>query len=121
METLYVLLIDPLDRHKTHRWALHCFTDGLSIGLVILVGLDTGLNKLGSDQLHLVSIAAYQASPVMHACARLHAHQTGWQYYHQCAELLTSQLSIQLFLPLNIDCMNLETGFSQANPDYPDG
>ena len=55
METLYVLLIDPLDRHKTHRWALHCFTDGLSIGLVILVGLDTGLNKLGSDQLHLVS------------------------------------------------------------------
>ena len=38
----YALLLDILDRHEPHIWPAYCFTDGLSIGRVVLVGLHIG-------------------------------------------------------------------------------
>src|SRR6267143_929304 len=67
MERLDVLLVDVLDRHKTHGGPRHRFRDGLGITAVVLVRLDVRLDALWGHALHLVARRADASRPIMRA------------------------------------------------------
>src|SRR5262244_3661428 len=65
MERLDVLLVDVLDRHKTHGGPRHRFRDGLGITAVVFIRLDIRLHELGRHELHLVAIRPEASRPIM--------------------------------------------------------
>src|SRR3546814_12695882 len=70
-------LLDRLDRHEPHRWALHGLADRFGIECVAFAALDIGLHIGWRDQAHLVSHRGERASPVMRRSAGLHTDQAG--------------------------------------------
>src|SRR5262249_54724775 len=59
------LLVDVLDRHKTHGGPRHRFRDSLGITAVVFVRLDVRLDELWGHELHLVAIRTEASRPIM--------------------------------------------------------
>lgn len=114
------LLLDGLDRNKTHRRPGHCLADGLGIGCVVLVPLDIGLDVLGRDQADLVSKLGQLTAPMMGAATGFHANQARWQAGEEGLHLGSGQLLAQDRSALCIGTVNLKPALGQIEPDSCD-
>ncbi len=73
------LALGTLDGNKAHAGTLHCLTDRLGIGPVILVGLHIRLDELRRHQPCLMPQGLYGPAPWMRTATSLHADDTGGQ------------------------------------------
>jgi len=109
------LLLHTLDRHKAHVRPHHRFTDRFSIGRIVLVGLDVGLDELRRHQTHRVPIALQRARPVVRATARFHADQTRRQLGEEHRHLLAPQLLAQHHFAALVHSVHLKDILRQIN------
>lgn len=54
---LYGLLVNVLDRHKTHVWSTYRFTDSVSVSYIVFVRFHVWLYELRGHQPHIVTQA----------------------------------------------------------------
>jgi hypothetical protein len=71
------LLLRRLGLHEAHVRPRHRFTDGLSVGGIVLLPLDVGLHIGGRHQPHGMPQRPELARPMMRRGAGLHAHDAG--------------------------------------------
>ena len=109
------LLLDVLDRHKAHVGSGHCFADCLSIGGIVLVGLDVGFDELGSHQFDGVTQVLELACPVVGAAAGLHTDQARGQVDQKLSHLIALELLFKDCLAMFVDAMQLEHVFCQID------
>jgi hypothetical protein len=69
------LLFSTFDRYKSHRWPLYCFADRLSIGRVVLLALDVGLDELRWHEPYLMSERRDLATPIVRRVTGLNANE----------------------------------------------
>ena len=81
------LLLLALERHKAHPGLRTGGPDRLGIGRIGFVGLDERPNKLGSNQLDLVTQTLQGPTPVVSRTARLHHDQPRFAAGKERAEL----------------------------------
>jgi hypothetical protein len=74
MQHQHALLLDVLDRHKSHRWPRHGLADRRCIGSVILAALYIGFDIGRRHEPRVMPQLPQLASPLMRCCARFHAN-----------------------------------------------
>ena len=74
------LLLTIFDGDKSHVRSPYSFTNGFSIGRIVLVRLDVRFYKLRGHQLYCMSQCSQFSGPKMGAAAGFHAnHATHWK------------------------------------------
>ncbi len=86
------LLVRALEGHKAHGRAPGGLADRLSIGHVVLVPLDKGLDVSGRDEADRVAELGDLAAPIMRAATGLQGHGTGRQRCEERQKLAAAQL-----------------------------
>jgi len=79
VKILDILLLNALDRDKTHRRALGRFGDGLGVVVVIFVTFDKGLHILWRNKLDIMAQRREFSGPMVRAATRFHRHYTGFE------------------------------------------
>ena len=69
------LLLDALDRHKTHRWPCHGLADRRRIGRIVLAALHVGFDIGRWHEPRVVPELLELARPLVRRCTRFHANE----------------------------------------------
>ena len=103
------LLLQTFDRYEPHARPGCGLTDPGRVGCVVpLAPFHDRPDRLGRDQLHLVSETSQHARPVMRRTARLHGDNAGLLLFKEWKQLAPEQLTSGHHLPSVIYCMDLE-------------
>ena len=102
------LLLDRLDRDKTHVRSDHGFADAFGIGRVVLVGLDERADVLRRDQPDVMAETLQLARPVMAARAGLNADQRPRKASKEHHDLGAAKLATQHAPSLSIGAVHLK-------------
>src|SRR5262249_30919957 len=70
----HALLLDVLDRHKSHRWPRDGLADRRRIGRIVLAALHIGFDIGWRHEPRVMSQLFELACPLMRRCARFHAN-----------------------------------------------
>jgi hypothetical protein len=111
------LLIDCLEGHKAHVSPRGRLTNGRSIGGIVFLALDVGLDVLRRHQAHVVAERAQLAAPVVRTTAGLHRHHTRALPGKELDHLGAAQLFAQDGSALLISTMHLNHIFGQIQAD----
>ncbi len=114
------LLLGRFGRHEAHAGPLHCLTDGLSIGSIILLAFDIGLHVGRRDQPHDMPESLQLARPMMRGGAGFDADQAGRQLLEERQHVPALQLSADYDAALRVDPVNLEDGLCDVEADCCD-
>ncbi len=88
VQSLQVQLVIRLGRDEAHVLAFYCFSNGLGIDEVVLVGFHKWLHKLGRNQLHLVALSPQRPTKEMRSGACLHPDQRHLKAEGKCPDTL---------------------------------
>src|SRR6266478_4142238 len=118
MEGLDVLLVDVLDRHKTHSGPRHRFRDALGIAAVVFVRLDIRLHELGCHALHLVAMLAEASHPVMRTATGFYADAYRGQLRQKGHQVMPGQALAQDDLASLIHSHRVKHALCNVDPEY---
>src|SRR6266851_1578775 len=118
IEGLDVLLVDVLDRHKTHSGPRHRFRDALGIAAVVFVRLDIRLHELGCHELHLVAMLAEASRPVMRTATGFYADEYRGQLRQKGHQVMPGQALAQDDLASLIHSHRVKHALCNVDPEY---
>jgi hypothetical protein len=118
MQGLHTLLLQVLGRHELHVGPGGGRAKGHRVsGVVFLPLLHEGLNRLGRNQLHVVSETAQYASPEMRRAACFYHDPAGSLLLEEWDQLTPSQLAPDVHASGLIDGVNLKDRFRGIQAD----
>ncbi len=120
MNGSHVLLLNRLDRHKTHRRSAGSFNDGRRIVGVILVGLDEGADILRADQPDFDTQLLETPAPVMGRTTSFHGYDPWRQLAHCGEQFCTHHLRAILGKATTIRAVQLKYPLGQINSENVD-
>src|SRR5690349_14637828 len=106
MDHKHRLLLDRLQRHKSHGRPGQSFADRLSVDCVILPAFDIRLYIHRVHHTNAVAQRAQLSGPVMGRTARLHPDVAWWKLLEMSEEFTSGELLARHFPGLMIDCVN---------------
>src|SRR5271166_2344145 len=95
MQGLQVQLVIALDRHETHPWPGHSFSDRLGIDIVALVRLYVGLYILRRHEPHCMPLLLQRPAKKMGSSTSFHTDQFDLQVRRKVQQLLARKLLAQ--------------------------
>ena len=88
------LLLDALDRHKTHRWPRDGLADRRRIGRVVLAALHVGFDIGRRHEPRVMPELLELARPLVRRCARFHANEARRQIGKELKNFRSTSLRI---------------------------
>src|SRR5450631_3883149 len=111
------LLLDALNRHKTHRWPRDGLADRCRIGRIVLAALHIGFDIGWRHQPRVVSELLELAGPLVCRCARFHANEARWQIGKELKNLCSTNALADHHRAIRIDAVNLKHRLRNIDTD----
>src|SRR5450631_2714503 len=108
MQHQRALLLDALDRHKTHRWPRDSLADRRRIGSVILATLHVGFDIGRWHEPRVVPELLELACPLVRRCARFHTNEARRQIGKEIKNLRSTNTPADHHRATRIDAVNLK-------------
>ncbi len=108
VQGLKVLLLNRLRRYEAHIGSSNRFADGLSVVIVVFVGLHVRFHKLWADLAYFVTQLLQPASPVVCRATDFHADQTRRKVSKEGHKVLSRKPLCKNGLTASISGMNLK-------------
>src|SRR5215813_3934931 len=104
----HALLLDVLDRHKSHRWPRDGLADRRCIGRVVLAALPIGLDIGRRHEPRVMPQLPELACPLMGRCAGLHANAARRQIGKELKNSRSTNTLADHHRAFSIDAVNLK-------------
>src|SRR5262249_24555080 len=113
----HALLLDALDRHKSHRWPRDGLADRRCIGCVILAALHIGFDIDRRHQPRVMPQLRELACPLMRRCARFQANAARRQIGKGLKNSRSTNAPADHHRAFCIDAVNLKHQLRNIDPD----
>jgi hypothetical protein len=119
LEAARRLLLDALDRHKSHVRTAERNADCRRVACIRLIAADERLDVGGRDQPHLMTLRPQRPPPVVRRAARLEANQRRRQLGEKCFHLRTAQALLHNHGAGGIFRVHLEDQLPNVQANFP--
>src|SRR5271169_192909 len=117
MQHQRALLLDALDRHKTHRWPCNGLADCRRIGCIVLAALHVGFDIGWRHKPRIVPELLELACPLVRRCACLHANEARRQIGKELNKLCSANTFADHHPTIRINAVNLKNRLRNIDPD----
>jgi hypothetical protein len=111
------LLLDALDRYKTHRWPCDSLADRRRIGRVVLTALQVGFDIDRRHKPRVMPKLLELARPMVRRGTRLHANKARPQFGKELKNLRSTNTPADYHRAICIDAVNLKHRFRNIDSD----